>query len=167
MPREDGTFQVITPNQLLMGWSGNSLPDSSSLVDKLPMSSRFRAISHVSSSFWHRWSVLVSPSLVYRQKWHLSSGNVKVGDLVMIADSGRIKGKYKLGIVLTVNASSDGLVRSVSVQYFVKRGNGEALTAQQVVRSVQRLVMVLPVEEQSENLQVQEDVAQVQVCKAP
>ena len=85
----------------------------------------------------------------------------------MIADSGRIKGKYKLGIVLTVNASSDGLVRSVSVQYFVKRGNGEALTAQQVVRSVQRLVMVLPVEEQSENLQVQEDVAQVQVCKAP
>ena len=75
-------------------------------------------------------------------------------------------GKYKLGIVLTVNASSDGLVQSVTVQYFIKQGNGEALTAQQVVCSVQRLVMVLPVEEQSENLQVQED-AQVQICKAP
>ena len=84
----------------------------------------------------------------------------------MIADSGRIKGKYKLSILLTVNASSDGLVRSVRVQYFIKQGNGEALTAQQVVCSVQRLVMVLPVEEQPEKLQVQED-AQVQICKAP
>ena len=47
-PRDDGTFSVITPNQLLTGWSGNSLPDSSSIVENLPMNSRFRSISHVS-----------------------------------------------------------------------------------------------------------------------
>ena len=87
MPREDGTFEVITPNQLLMGWSGSSLPDDSAIVDQLPMKSRFRAISHVSTTFWNRWCTLVSPSLVSRQKWHKASRNLQIGDLVMIADS--------------------------------------------------------------------------------
>ena len=161
MPREDGTFEVITPNQLLMGWSGESLPDSSSLVEKLPMRSRFRAVSHVASSFWNRWKLLVSPSLVCRQKWHTNSRNVKEGDLVLIADSGPIKGQYQLGVIFAVHTSGDDLVRSATVQYF-KRGNSGGWTTQQVVRSVQRLVMILPVEEQMTRLQVKED----QVCKA-
>ena len=83
-----------------MGWPRNSLPDSSALVDKLPMSSLFHAISHVSSSFWHIWSVLVSPSLVYRQKWHLSSRNVEVDDLVMILIQDASKGNINLAMFL-------------------------------------------------------------------
>ena len=165
MPREDGTFEVITPNQLLMGWSGNSLPDGSAIVDKLPMSSRFRAISHVSTSFWNRWCMLVSPSLVSRQKWHQASRNICDGDLVMIADSGKIKGKYKLGVVVATNVSSDGLVRSATVQYFVRRGVAETWSAERVIRSVQRLVLMLSVEEQAGELMVKDELAHIQVCK--
>ena len=145
-PRDDGTYTVVTPNQLLTGWSGNSLPDSSSVVEKLPMNSRFRAISHVSTSFWERWCTLVAPGLVVRQKWHKESRNIQVGDLVMIADSGKIKGKYKLGIVVATTLSGDGLVRSATVQYFIKRGTG-VWSAERVVRSVQRLVLILSVED--------------------
>ena len=165
MPREDGTFEVITPNQLLMGWSGNSLPDGSAIVDKLPMSSRFRAISHVSTSFWNRWCTLVSPSLVSRQKWHQASRNICDGDLVMIVDSGKIKGKYKLGVVVATNVSSDGLVRSATVQYFVRRGVAETWSAERVTRSVQRLVLILSVEEQAGELMVKDEHAHIQVCK--
>ena len=83
-PREDGSYEVITPNQLLTGRSGNVIPDDSSITDNLPMTARYRVINHVSSSFWQRWSVLVSPSLVVRQKWHQTSRNLQTGDLVMI-----------------------------------------------------------------------------------
>ena len=109
MPREDGTFEVITPDQLLMVWSGCSLPDDSAICDQLPMKSRFHAISQISTSFWNRWCTLVSPCLVSRQKWHKASRNIQVGDLVMIADSGKIKGKYKLGIVVATTVSNSPL----------------------------------------------------------
>ena len=165
MPREDGTFEVITPNQLLMGWSGCSLPDDSAITNQLPMKSRFHAISQISTSFWNRWCTLVSPSLVSRQKWHKASRNLQIGDLVMIADSGKIKGKYKLGLVVATTVSNDGLVRSGTVQYFVRRGVAEKWTVECVTRSVQRLVLILSVEEQTDELMVKDELSDVQVCK--
>ena len=166
MPREDGTFEVTTPKQLLMGWSGSSLPDDSAIVDQLPMISQFRAISHVSTSFWNRWCTLVSPCLVSRHTWHKASRNIQVGDLVMIADSGKIKGKYKLGIVVATTVSNDGLVRSGTVQYFVRGGLTETWRAERVNRSVQRLVLILSVKEQTDELMVKEEHSHVLVCKA-
>ena len=50
---------------------------------------------------------------------------LQIGDLVMIAVSGKIKGKYKLGLVVATTVSNDGLVRSGTVQYFVRRGVAE------------------------------------------
>ena len=165
LPREDGTFEVVTPNQLLLGRSGNAVPDDSIIVGNLPMTARYRAVSHVSSSFWHRWCSFVAPSLVTRQKWHQTSRNIVVGDLVMIADSNKIKNQYKLGIVVATNTGGDGHVRSANVRYFSRRTNTEAWRSQEVVRSVQRLVMILPVEEQTGDLVVREEGVQVQVCK--
>ena len=83
----------------------------------------------------------------------------------MIADTNKLKGKYKLGIVVATNVGSDGLVRSATVQYFIKRDVAETWTAEQVVRSVQRLVLILPVEEQTENLRVRDEGSRVHVCK--
>ena len=81
----------------------------------------------------------------------------------MIADSGKIKGKYKLGIVTDAKVGGDGLVRSATVQYFHRRGASEKWTAEQVTRSVQRLSLILSVEEQEAPLMVKDDV-DVQVC---
>ena len=97
---------------------------------------------------------------------HKISRNIQVGDLVMIADSGKIKGKYKLGIVVATTVSNDGLVRSGTVQYFVRRGVAETWSAERVTRSVQRLVLILSVEEQTDELMVREEHSHVLVCKA-
>ena len=50
-PREDGSYVLITPNQLLMGRSSCILPDDTELVSDLPMASRYRLVNHVTSVF--------------------------------------------------------------------------------------------------------------------
>ena len=66
----------------------------------------------------------------------------------MIAESSPLKAKYKLAIVEQVHTSDDGLVRSATVRYTNIRG--DSWTHIRVKRSVQRLVLIMPVEEQNQ-----------------
>ena len=159
-PREDGTYSVITPNHLLLGRSGCILPDDAEVASGLPMAARYRLVHHVTDSFWKKWSCEITPGLVVRQKWHKKSRNLCIGDLVMIHESSPIKAKYKLGIVDDVHSSTDGCVRSVTVRYVLVQKNprGEDKVRNiRVKRSVQRLSLILPVEEQSTTLGVEEN----------
>ena len=97
-PREDGSYTLITPNQLLLGRSLNSFPDDTGIVQNFSMKERYRLVKHVSDMFWQRWCSYVSPSLVIRQKWHEKSRNLCVGDLVMICEDSKVKSKYKMGL---------------------------------------------------------------------
>ena len=99
----------------------------------------------------------MSPALVVRQKWHQVSRNVRIGDVVLICESSPIKAKYKLGIVDAVHLSVDGHVRSATVRYVLlqKNNKGEDMVRNITVkRSVQRLALILPVEEQVTPLEV-------------
>ena len=151
-PRADGSYVLITPNQLLLGRSSSVLPDDTKLAEEMPVASRYRLVNHVTTSFWKMWSSNVSPGLVVRQKWHTKSRNLREGDVVMICGESKIKAKYKLGVVHAVKESSDGIVRSVTVRYSNIRKNSQGLdivTHVHVKRSVQRLALILPVEESS------------------
>ena len=75
-PRSDGSYSLITPNQLLLGRSMNILPDDAEIVENLPMRARYRLVNEITSNFWKRWSSEVSPSLVVCQKWHEESRNL-------------------------------------------------------------------------------------------
>ena len=158
-PREDGTYSLITPNQLIHGRSGHVLPDDVQLADELPVASRYRIVQHVTSSLRSRWSQEVSPGLVRRQKWHKKGRNLQIKDVVMICEKTKIKGKYRLAIVEEVNTSTDGQVRSATVRYSsirVSPRGKEIVQAVRVKRSVQRLCLVLPVEEQSTGVDVKD-----------
>ena len=167
-PREDGSYALITPNQLLLGRSLNVLPDDTNLTENLPMCSRYRLVNHVTTSFWKRWSNEVSPGLVHRQKWHQKSRNLRVGDVVMICEPTKVKSKYRLGIVDSVKLSNDGFVRSATVRYnLLHLGAGvERIQTIRVERSVQRLSVILPVEEQSTGVDVNESDFRVQCVTA-
>ena len=69
-PREDGSYTLITPNELMTGRSGNPVPDDIDLVENRPITCRYRMIQHVSKAYWDKWSKMVTPGLVHRQKWH-------------------------------------------------------------------------------------------------
>ena len=167
-PRADGTYSLITPNQLLLGRSKNILPDDTEIVDDLPMKARYRIVHDVTTDFWKRWSAEVSPSLVVRQKWHEQSRNLRIGDLVRICEPSKLKAKYKLGIVDAVTISSDGNVRSAIVRYVLLQKNSKGDDTVRVIRvsrSVQRLVLILPVEEQDTPLVITDDEV-VTTCTA-
>ena len=83
------------------------------------------------------------------------------GDIVLIHDKGPIKGKYTLGIVDSVDKSQDQLVRSVKVSYMVQNGkdrSAEYTGGKRIVvsRSIQKLTLLLPVEDQDTILQIKD-----------
>ena len=158
-PREDGSYVLITPNQLLLGRSSNIVPDDTGIAESLPVAARYRLVKHVSDSFWHRWCTYVSPSLVVRQKWHVKSRNLKEGDLVMICETSPVKMRYKLAVVENATESADGVVRSALIRYcnIVENPKDEdKVTIVRVTRSVQRLVLIMPVEEMEDSVNVEE-----------
>ena len=164
VPRVDGSYLLVTPNQLLLGRSSNVLPDDTAMVERLSTSARYRMVHHATTQFWKRWSEEVSPSLVIRQKWHEKTRNVAVGDLVMICDKGTLKAKYKIGIIDAVTVSSDNSVRSATIRYTIR--NNDRVRIVRVTRSVQRLVLLLPIEEQTNAIVVEDDEVSSRVVKA-
>ena len=111
-------------------------------------------MNHVTSLFWKRWSSEVSPGVVHRQKWHKKGRNLQIDDVVVICEPTKVKAKYKLGVVDQVHTSDDGCVRAVTVRYVNVKA--DVVQTIRVKRSIQRLSLILPVEEQDAKLQVKE-----------
>ena len=79
-----------------------------------------------------------------------------------------MKAKYKLGVIDEVTVSIDGNVRSATVRYVLlqKNSKGEdTVRTIRVSRSVQRLILILPVEEQDSPLVITDNEV-VATCKA-
>ena len=160
-PTADGTFELLTPNSLLIGRSLNAVPDDVQLASHLKKSERYQIIQTVTEEFWKRWAEQVTPEAIIRQKWHEQGRNMREGDIVLIHDKGPIKGKYLLGRIDAVDKSRDDLVRSVKVSYVVPNAKdkskeytgGRRIT---VSRSIQRLTLLLPIESQDTPLQVED-----------
>ena len=69
-----------------------------------------------------------------------------------------------MGVVETVVTSNDGFVRSVTVPYVLVQSTPKVdfkTTTIRVQRSVQRLVLILPVEEQESQVEVEDCVSHV------
>ena len=89
-------------------------------------------------------------TLLIEQKWHTVKRNLIEGDLVLVQDSRAIRGEWKLAQVIEAKPGSGGLVRDVSIRY-KSQSRGNRYKGQQdiiVKRSANRLVLLLPVDEQ-------------------
>ena len=125
-------------------------------------SDRYHLVQQITADFWSRWSTEVTPDAIIRKKWHETGRNLRPGDVVVIHDRSTIKGDYKLGVVDSVDSSSDRLVRSCKVSYVIPNvkdpigtyTGGKRVT---VSRSIQRLSLILPVEEQQSKLVVEDN----------
>ena len=162
-PKVDGSFPVLTPNSLLLGRSLNTFPDDNLLASQLKKSERYQLICQITTEFWNRWAQEVTPAAIVRQTWHETGRNLQQGDIVLIHDKSDLKGKYMLGMVEEAKISDDGLVRSCLVGYTVpynKDPVGRYSGGRRIVvsRSVQRLTLLLPIEEQPEKLVVENNV---------
>ena len=101
----------------------------------------------------------MTPDWVTQQKWMEDGRNLQVGDVVLVHGPGPLKRKYFLAKVDLVKQSDDGKVRSCTIGHavFPKKSKPDCVHGRrwiQVTRSVQRLSLILPVEEQESSVVV-------------
>jgi hypothetical protein len=70
--------------------------------------------------------------------------NVRVNDICLIRYKSKVKSSYRLGRVIEVHTSADGLVRKVTLQYRLPNEK----VFRNVERAVQGIAVIVPVEEQ-------------------
>ena len=106
---------VLTPNHLLRMDSDQRLPPGIFVKEDLYLKKRWRQVQYLTNVFWRRWSREYLVRLLERQKWHKETRNIKVGDVVLVADNNLVRNRWPMGRVTEATPSEDGLVRSVTV----------------------------------------------------
>ncbi|XP_033730738.1 uncharacterized protein LOC117320185 [Pecten maximus] len=140
----------LCPNDLLLGRASIRVPPGT-WSTKESFKVRWKFVQQVVDVFWKRWIRDFFPTLIIRQKWHTSKRNLLVGDIVLVQDSNAVRGQWKLAQVCEATPGKDGKVRDVELRYKSQDpGKGYCGTTDSIIRrSVHRLVLILPVEEQS------------------
>ena len=152
-------LEIITPNMMLTARSGIDLPLREYEDDYNP-GKRLAYKEELERSWWEQWKVQCFDSLLPTKAWNVEKRGVKVGDVVLISYSDKSKtGTYKLGIVELVEVDEDGLVRTCKVAYRLVRSDMPAedmriyfkgLKYKKLRVPIQRLCVILPVEEQED-----------------
>ena len=107
----------LTPSHFLLGTSSGSQAPGS--FDKSDLRSRkqWKFVQVLADHFWRRWMTEYLPSLTRRTKWHRRDQcNVKVNDIVVIADKDLPRGFWRRGRVTATYPGADGKVRAADVQ---------------------------------------------------
>ena len=133
----------ITPNHLLLGRATSEAVEVP-LENTSSTNKRLRFLHTLVNDWWRRWYENVLPSLVPSYKWHHQHRNVQVGDICLIKYENEIRAHYKLGRVIGVKVSADGLVRMVTLTY----RNPNEKQNREVDRPIQGIAVIVPIEEQ-------------------
>jgi len=138
---DDGTY--LCPNDLLLGRASSKVPQGP-FKERTSRKHRLDFIQAIVSAFWKRWTREVFPNLILQPKWHTEKRNLQKGDVVLVQDSNAVRGKWKMALVKEPLFSEDSKVRKVKLTYRTVEG-GE----QEVERPVQRLILLVPVDDTS------------------
>jgi hypothetical protein len=102
----------LTPNHLLLLRGNSSTPNTESNNVRR----RWQVIQDISNQFFKRFVSEYVPELQLRQKWCDTKDNVRVNDVVLVAEEDLPRGQWPLGLVEDIELSSDGLVRAANVR---------------------------------------------------
>jgi len=151
LPGSDSELSMLTPNSLLLGRCTAKNPGGWQ-PEQANNNSRYNLVQSLTDLFWSRWTQLCAPTLVLHPKWHTSHRNLKPGDVVLVMDSDSMRSEYRLALVKEVYPGDDHKVRKVLLSYKNYKV-GEKISQysgakdQLITRSVQRLVLIVPVDE--------------------
>ena len=111
---------------------------------------RMHQTEEILESWWARYYKDVFPLLVPRRKWMQAHRNLAVDDIVLVMYETRYaKDKYRMGRVTSLHPDNCGSVRTVTVAIKSREKAGMGPGAKVLLKlPVQRLVLILPVEEQ-------------------
>ena len=106
---------ALTPAHFLMIHQGPVIPPGSFLRTDM-FRSRWKYIQHLTDLFWKKFLNTYLVELQKRAKWLKTKPNLKVGDLVLLAEEGTPRSVWPLGRVIHVKPGRDGLIRSVRIR---------------------------------------------------
>ena len=85
---DDGSY--LCPNDMLLGRASPQVPQGPFEETRNPRR-RVEFVQKIVGSFWRRWTRDVFPLLVPRRKWNVEKRNVRVNDVVIVADSNAVR----------------------------------------------------------------------------
>ena len=144
---ESGTPEPITPNHLLTLKTSAVLPLPGNFTrPDLYSRKRWRRIQFLADNFWRRWREEYCNMInCERKKWQKTRRNCLVGDIVILREESP-RNDWKLGRIVKVYPSSDGLVRKVRVLH---RSGADSIG--EFDRPVHKLVLLLGRDEVEQN----------------
>ena len=118
--------QVLTPSHLIYGRRIKTLPDEivepDDVVSEAQCSARFKYLSTRLSHFWNRWrrEYLANLREFHRCNTRNQDRTVEVGDVVVVFEEEKKRGKWKTGVVESLVKGKDGVVRGARVRIVTK-----------------------------------------------
>ncbi|XP_065195355.1 uncharacterized protein LOC135826682 [Sycon ciliatum] len=107
----------LTPNHFLLGTPSNHQAPGEFDEAELCMRKQWRIVQVLADHFWRRWLREYLPTLTRRTKWHQrQQKEVKVNDIVVIADRDLPRGSWPKGTITAVYPGTDGHVRVADVK---------------------------------------------------
>ena len=134
-PNDPDIGAYLCPNDMLLGRSSSKIPQGPFKETKNP-NHRVEFVQRIVNEFWKIWNRDVFPLLVPRRKWNTEKRNVRVDDVVMVADHNAVRGKWTIGRIVHVYPGSDGKIRNVKVKTVSTKLN----------RPITKIVVIYPSE---------------------
>ena len=118
LTRNSEDDQPLTPNHLLHLRLSSGLSPSIFSKDDLLYTRAWRQDQYLADIpvFWRRWTKVYLPTLLEQKKWNVKKRNLRVGDVILIADEDYPRGAWPLARFVEVVTGRDGLVRSATVR---------------------------------------------------
>lgn len=114
LPIENADSDPLTPNHFILGCP--NIVQTPAVGEKVCLRKQWHILQQLKQTFWKRWVLEYLPDLVRRTKWYQRVQPIKIGDVVVICDSGEARGEWKRGVVVEVFKADDGQVRSAMVK---------------------------------------------------
>ena len=115
IPNDPDDRAYICPNNMLLGRT-TSLVSQGPFKETRNPRHRVEFVQRIVDSFWKRWNRDVFPTLVPKRKWREERRNVRIGDVVTVADENAVRGSEAMGRITDVFPGADGKVRKVKVK---------------------------------------------------
>jgi hypothetical protein len=129
----------LTPNHLLTMKSVILAPPGQFQRDDIYLRKRWRRVQYLANQFWTRWRREYLLTLQQRTKWNQPRRSLHVGDVVLLVDDTISRNHWSMGRITKTEPDKKGFVRSVHVK---TQSSGFR-------RPIDKLVLLLPIEEQS------------------
>ena len=161
----------LTVNQLLLGRTAAVEPTQVE-VDPEGYVTSDQYLRELMSVWWKLWRQRALPHLLPYYKWEEARRhrNLQPGDVCMMLYESKVVGSYRLCRVIKAEPSEDKCVCTVTVGYLLRKNVKQIVyhpvPLEEKEVAIQRLVLLVPVEEQQNNEQAaQQDHVYTNFCQ--